>query len=79
MPPMKHALVLALAAASLVATSALAGPPAKRPACPVVKAPARDAKRQIPCRRQTIPPILDPTPMYLIATQAAPAAVSDLS
>ena len=76
---MKHALALAVAAASLVATPVLAGPPVKRPACPAAKAPARDAKRSEPCRKQNIPLFLDPTPMLLVSTRAAPAMVSDLS
>lgn len=76
---MKHAFALAVAAASLVATPLLAGPPAKRPSCQVTKAPTRDTKRTVPCRKQSIPPFLDPTPMFLVATNAAPAAHSDLS
>ena len=76
---MKHAFALAVAAASLVATPLFAGPPAKRPSCQVTKAPTRDTKRTVPCRKQGIPPFLDPTPMFLVATNAAPAAHSDLS
>ena len=76
---MKHVFPFAVAAASLVATPLVAGPPAKRPSCQVTKAPARDVKRSVPCRRQSIPPFLDPTPMFLVATRAAPVVVSDLS
>lgn len=76
---MKHALAFAVAAASLVATPVIAGPPAKRPTCQATKTPTRDAKRSEPCRKQSIPPFLDQTPMFLIATRAAPVALSDLS
>ena len=76
---MKHAFALAVAAASLVATPLFAGPPAKRPSCQVAKTPTRDAKRAEPCRRQAIPPVIDPTPMFLASTAASPVAWSDLS
>ncbi len=76
---MKHAFALAIAAASLVATPLVAGPPAKRPSCQVTKAPTRDTKRSVPCRKQSIPPFLDPIPMFLVSTGAAPVVLSDLS
>jgi len=76
---MRHTLAFAAAGAALLATPLLAGPPAKRPTCQVPKGPARDAKRVEPCRRQAIPPIIDPSPMFLISTAAAPVALSDLS
>ena len=77
---MRHTLALPFLAAALVATPVFAGsPPAKRPSCQISKAPARDAKRVEPCRKQGIPPIIDPTPMFLTSTAASPATLSDFS
>ena len=81
---MKRLFALAAAVAALVATPVLAGPvltgpPAKRPTCQVSKAPVRDARRVELCRRQAIPPVVDPTPMFLIATAPARVVKSDLS
>ena len=76
---MKHALALAIAAAALVATPVLAGPLVKRPLCQMTKAQPRDAKRNEQCRKQAIPPVIDPTPMFLASSEASVSAPSDLS
>jgi hypothetical protein len=76
---MRQFKVLVVVAASLLAAPLLAGPPAKRPTCQVAKTPSRDVKRVEPCRRAPIPPVIDPTPMYLVSTTGAQARVSDLT
>ena len=76
---MKPTFVLALAAASLIATPVFAAPPVKRPACQAAKAPARDARRVELCRKQAIPPIIDPLPMFLASTAGSTAALADFS
>ena len=76
---MKATFALAAAATALLTTPVFAGPPAKRSPCQVGKAAPRDVKRSEPCRRQVVPPILDPTPMFLASTAASAALVSDLS
>ena len=67
---MKRLSVLVVASASLLASPLFAGPPAKRPYCQALKSPPRDAKRVEPCRRPPIPPVIDPTPMFLASTMA---------
>ena len=59
---MKHAFALAVAAASLVATPLLAGPPAKRPSCQVTKAPdaRHQAQRAVPQAEHSAVPRPDP-------------------
>ncbi len=39
----------------------------------------RDAKRPEPCRKPAIPPVIDPTPLFLASTAASPAVRSDLT
>ena len=75
---MTRIAILALVAGSLIATPLLAGPPAKRPTCQVLKSPARDVRRE-PCRRGQIPPVLDRMPIFLISTEGRPLAPSDLA
>jgi hypothetical protein len=70
--------VLAVVAASLVAEPSFAGPSPKRPSCQIPKSPTRDMRREL-CRKAPIPPVVDPTPMYLISTTGRPALRSDLS
>ena len=67
------------AIAALLATPVFAGPAPKRSTCPVAKAPTRDAKRAEPCRKPAIPPVIDPTPMFLASTAGSRVALSDLS
>ena len=74
---MTRNFAFAVAALSL-AGPLVAAPPVKRPLCQFGKAPVRDAKRVEQCRRQSIPPILDQTPIFLAST-ALSAALSDLS
>ena len=76
---MKRFSVFLAVTASLLATPLLAGQPAKRPTCQVTKAPARDVKRPEPCRKPTIPPVVDPTPFYLVSTGSPRVTLSDLS
>jgi len=77
---MKRALALTLLAAAVATTPVLAAPPSKRPICQAPKLPARDAKRPDPCRKlQSIPPVIDQTPMFFLSTGAGPVTVSDLS
>ena len=77
---MKHFSVFAVVTASLLATPLWAGPPAKRPTCLAAKAPSRETKRIEPCRRPPIPPVVDPTPMFLASTGSpARVAASDIS
>ena len=65
----------------LLAAPLSASPAPKRFACQVTKAPAREAKRIEQCRKPAIPPLLDPTPLFLASAVAAPsrAPLSDLS
>ncbi len=76
---MKHALTLGLVSAALLATPVFAGPSPKRPLCQLNKAVAREAKRPEPCRKPSIPPVIDQMPVFLASTAASPAALSDLS
>jgi hypothetical protein len=76
---MRHFSVFIAVAASLLAAPLLAGPPAKRPTCQVAKTPSRDVRRPEPCRRAPVPPVIDPTPMYLVSTTGAQPRVSDLT
>ena len=76
---MKRSLALIAAAAAVLATPVLAGPVPKRPVCQVLKVPSRDAKRNEQCRKQAIPPVVDPTPVFLASSEAPVTAVSDLS
>ncbi len=76
---MKRTLALAFAAAAVLATPVLAGPPSKRPQCQFPKAQSRDAKRSDYCRRQAIPPVVDPTPLFLVSTNAPALASSEFS
>ncbi len=76
---MKRSLALIAAAAAVLATPVLAGPTPKRPVCQVLKVPSRDAKRPEPCRKQPIPPVIDPTPVFLASTAASRLIVSNLS
>lgn len=77
---MKRLSVFAVVAASLLATPLLAGPPAKRPYCQVIKTPPREIKRIEPCRRPPIPPIVDPTPMFLVSTaERTPISTASIS
>jgi hypothetical protein len=77
---MKQLFSLGLVSAALLATPVIAGPPtAKRPLCQLPKVPARDSKRAEPCRKPAIPPVIDPTPLFLASTAASPVALSDLS
>jgi hypothetical protein len=76
---MRHFSVFVAVAASLLAAPLLAGPPAKRPTCQMAKTPSRDVKRIEPCRRAPIPPVIDPTPMYLVSTAGLRPPVSDLT
>ena len=69
-------LIAIAALAALVPAPLLASPPAKRTVCQAQKAPARDAKRAEPCRRPAIPPVIDPTPVFLASVAAV--ALSDL-
>ena len=70
----------AAAATALLAAPVFAAPPAaKRPLCQARKV-AIPAKRADPCRRsQGIPPVIDPTPLFLASTAPASLAQSDLS
>ncbi|MDQ3075282.1 MAG: hypothetical protein M3Q88_06715 [Pseudomonadota bacterium] len=77
---MKRLSALAVVAAALITTPLLAGQPAaKRPMCQPLKPPLRDAKRLELCRKALIPPVVDPTPMFLVSTTGPQAALSDLS
>ena len=76
---MKRSHILLVATASLVATPLLAGPLVKRPLCQITKAQPRDAKRLELCRKQNIPPVIDPTPMFLASSEAPASALADLS
>ncbi len=76
---MKRTFALAFAAAAVVAVPVLASPPAKRPPCQIPKAQSRDGKRVEPCRRQAIPPVIDPTPIFLVSTNSPPMASPKLS
>ena len=76
---MQRLAVLIAVTASMLAAPLLAGPPAKRPDCQVTKAPVRELKRLEPCRKPTIPPVIDPTPVYLISTAGLQPSFSDLT
>ncbi len=77
---MVRLLPISLVALALVATPVLAGPTqSKRPICQVQKAPIRDAKRVEPCRRLTIPPVIDPTPMFLASTAGGRLTFPEIS
>jgi hypothetical protein len=76
---MKRTFALAFAVATVVAAPLLAAPPAKQPQCQTPKAQSRDGKRIELCRRQGIPPIIDPTPIFLASTNSPPLASPDLS
>jgi hypothetical protein len=76
---MKLSLALIVVAAAVLATPVLAGPTPKRPVCQVLKVPSRDAKRPEPCRKQPIPPVIDPTPLFLASTAGSRSNLSDLS
>jgi hypothetical protein len=77
---MRLSFALSLLSAALLATPVIAGAPAtKRSLCQLPKAAARDARRPDPCRKPAIPPVIDPTPMFLASTAASPALLSDLS
>lgn len=76
---MQRLAVLIALTSSLLAAPLLAGPPVKRPYCQVTKAPARDLKRLEPCRKPPIPPVIDPTPVYLISTAGLQVSTSDLT
>jgi len=78
MSVMQRMFSFAIVASALVATPMLAAPPVKRPLCQVPKAQPRDAKRTEPCRSQGIPPVIDPTPMFLASGDPSPA-LTDLS
>ena len=69
-----------LLASALLTPPVFAAPPTvKRPLCQMPKAQTRDAKRAEPCRKPAIPPLIDPTPLFLASTSASPAVLSDLS
>ncbi|MDQ3078116.1 MAG: hypothetical protein M3Q83_04650 [Pseudomonadota bacterium] len=52
----------------------------KAPSCQSFKALARDAKRQESCRKApAIPPVIDPTPLFLASTGDARPAVASIS
>lgn len=76
---MKRLSIIAIATASLVAAPLLASPPLKRPTCQAVKAAAKDVKRVELCRKAPIPPVVDPTPMFLVSTSGQQPVLSDLS
>ena len=76
---MKRTLALAFAAVALIATPVVGASQAKRPSCQITKAQPRDARRNEQCRKQAIPPVVDPTPMFLVSTDAPTTALSDLS
>ncbi len=70
-----------IATAALLPAPLLATPPAKKaPHCQSFKAPARDAKRPESCRKTpAIPPVIDPTPLFLASTGEARTAAARLS
>jgi hypothetical protein len=76
---MKRTFALAVPVAALIAAPLLAAPPAKQPVCQTPKVQSRDSKRVELCRRQAIPPIIDPTPIFLASTNSPPLASPDLS
>ncbi len=78
---MKRILTISALAVAVLAAPVLASPPvAQRPICQTPKVTARDAKRVEPCRKPPVPPIIDPTPMFLASTgPSAAAEPSDLS
>ena len=73
-------LLAMILVASLVPAPLLAGQSAtKRPTCQVTKNPAAaDVQRAEPCRRAPpVPPVIDPTPMFL-AQATVPGGYSSL-
>ena len=75
----KHSIAM-IAVAALLPAPALAGPPAKKPACQAGKVQPRDAKRPETCRKAPpIPWVIDPTPLFLASAGSSGAFVSDLS
>ncbi len=76
---MNRSLAL-LIASFLIATPVLAGSPVvKRPLCQLPKPAQRDVKRVETCRKPPIPPVIDPTPMFLASTAGSQPTASDLS
>jgi hypothetical protein len=76
---MKRFSLLAIAAAAVIAAPLVAGPPVKRPSCQPPKVAGRDVRRSEPCRTPPVPPLVDPTPMYLVSTAGRTPLSSDLS
>ncbi len=69
-----------IALAALLPAPALAGSPAKKPTCQTSKPSTRDAKKVEPCRKNApIPWLVDPSPLFLAAAEAADAPGSDLT
>ena len=68
---MQGKLIIGLAALVAIAGPATATEPPRRPACPKLE-PQRQQAQQHPVRPQscratkTVPPVVDPTPMFLL-------------
>lgn len=77
---MSRSITLVATIAFLPAPLLAAEPVKKASTCQVNKAPAREAKRAEPCRRTpAIPPVIDPTPLFLASTGDARLVIADIS
>jgi hypothetical protein len=77
---MNRTSMLLTLAFAIIAAPVVAGPPlAKRPLCQAPRTPARDVRRVESCRKPPVPPVVDPTPMFLASTAPATAPTWDFS